>query len=75
MALLSPLFKFISRLEISVSGITDSTACVQGYFGFIGGSAVFDVTKTTLSGPPPIANELTVYNKTFGVDRQRVRVK
>lgn len=66
---------FTDQRQLSVSGFTYSSACVQGYFGFIGASAIFEATNTVLSGPPPIANELIVYNKTFGVDRQRVRVK
>ena len=65
---------FTGENHIRVSGLTDSTACVQGYFGFIEheGFLRFDVA---LSGPPPLGNTLTVYNKRGTEAREKVRVK
>lgn len=65
---------FTGENHIRVSGLTDSTACVQGYFGFIAHEDFlrFDVT---LSGPPPLGNTLTVYNKRGTEAREKVRVK
>lgn len=65
---------FTDLSQIRGVGATDSTACVQGYFGFIerDGLKRFDLT---LSGPPPLGNTLVLYNKLSGRDQKKVRVK